>query len=448
MAPSEDTIIKALKDGVVELYRKDPDVLTVKYVRNHVAKDLDIDPSFFLSPEWKEKSKTTIKEAVPRTPAKSRAKKRKQVESDEEDEDDDLSDESPEDSEATPPPEKKPTPKKRAAPKPKKSTKASKVQDSEAEPEEEPKKATPKRKTSTPKSKKAKAGSDVESIASSVLLSTPEVSDEEGPNKPVASKLRKNLEGRPKNKPKPRDSETEEELTPPPLSREEEAEQDKIAAKLAASKAAEKADASESEMSIVIDEGPKPKRKRKSSEKETKEPKSKKAKGESKAKTSKAVLSPQEEQIKTLQSQLVKCGIRKIWQFELKEYNDDSKAKIAHLSKMLKDAGMVGRFSDARAKEIKEMRELQADLEDVQKGEQSWGMTSGRRSRSTAVKKSMKLPSESDEEDDEVGGGQRRTMRAKTNEEESEDEEERAEKIRKARAKAGIVFSESGSDSD
>lgn len=64
MAPSETTIVKALKDGVAELYRKDPDVLTVKYVRNHVAGELGIAPSFFTTPEWKIKSKEMIVDAV------------------------------------------------------------------------------------------------------------------------------------------------------------------------------------------------------------------------------------------------------------------------------------------------------------------------------------------------------------------------------------------------
>lgn len=64
MAHSETTILKALRDGITELYRIDPDVLTVKYVRNHVAKQLDIDPSFFTTPEWKTKSKEIIVEAV------------------------------------------------------------------------------------------------------------------------------------------------------------------------------------------------------------------------------------------------------------------------------------------------------------------------------------------------------------------------------------------------
>lgn len=113
---------------------------------------------------------------------------------------------------------------------------------------------------------------------------------------------------------------------------------------------------------------------------------------------------------------------------------------------MLKDAGMVGRFSESRAKEIKEMRELQADLEAVQEGDQSWGLTSGRRSRGAAVKKSMKLPSDSDDDEDEEdeGAPKKKVTRAASGD--GSDSEDPQEKIRRARAKAGIVFDESDSD--
>lgn len=47
---------------------------------------------------------------------------------------------------------------------------------------------------------------------------------------------------------------------------------------------------------------------------------------------------------------------------------------MKHLQKELRDAGMNGRFSESRAKEIKEQRELMADLEAVKEGEKSWGM--------------------------------------------------------------------------
>ncbi|CRK43447.1 hypothetical protein BN1723_016185, partial [Verticillium longisporum] len=50
---------------------------------------------------------------------------------------------------------------------------------------------------------------------------------------------------------------------------------------------------------------------------------------------------------------------------------------------MLRDAGMDGRFSEARAREIKERRELEADLEAVKEMDAAWGI-GGRASRSKA----------------------------------------------------------------
>lgn len=129
------------------------------------------------------------------------------------------------------------------------------------------------------------------------------------------------------------------------------------------------AEDSDSDLSVLIDEPPK---RAKSSSKSAKP---------STSKTPKAApsLSPADAEIKTLQSQLVKCGIRKIWQFELKDYGDDSKAKIKHLKSMLRDVGMEGRFSEARAREIKEIRELAQDVEAVTEGAKLWGKR-GRRS--------------------------------------------------------------------
>jgi hypothetical protein len=81
---------------------------------------------------------------------------------------------------------------------------------------------------------------------------------------------------------------------------------------------------------------------------------------------------PETEEIKKLQGWLVKCGIRKLWGKELKPY-DTPKAKIKHLREMLADAGMTGRYSIEKATQIREARELQADLEAVQAGAKAWG---------------------------------------------------------------------------
>jgi hypothetical protein len=135
------------------------------------------------------------------------------------------------------------------------------------------------------------------------------------------------------------------------------------------------AEDSESEMSVVLDEAPKKQRKKSAST-------GTKAKAAPKAKATKASAKPAKEEtpdeaeIKRLQGWLVKCGIRKLWHRELAPY-DAPKAKIKHLKEMLKDAGMDGRYSEPKAKAIKERRELEADLEAVQEGAKQWGNESG-----------------------------------------------------------------------
>jgi len=54
-------------------------------------------------------------------------------------------------------------------------------------------------------------------------------------------------------------------------------------------------------------------------------------------------LSPDEEEIKRLQSQLLRCGVRKLWHRELSGYST-ARAKISRLRIMLEDVGMTGRF--------------------------------------------------------------------------------------------------------
>lgn len=127
---------------------------------------------------------------------------------------------------------------------------------------------------------------------------------------------------------------------------------------------------SESEMSAVLDEAPKPKRKRRSAGSE--KPKSKKTGISKGIKATELPTDPDVEEIKRLQGWLVKCGIRKLWHRELAPY-DTAKAKIRHLKEMLTDAGMTGRFSIEKATQIREERELKADLEAVQAGAKQWG---------------------------------------------------------------------------
>jgi len=127
---------------------------------------------------------------------------------------------------------------------------------------------------------------------------------------------------------------------------------------------------SESELSDVRDEPPPPKKKRQKGSSSTETQTAPKSKI-SKSNTSDNA-SPDEVEIKRLQGWLIKCGIRKLWGKELAAY-DSPKAKIRHLKDMLKDAGMDGRYSEQKARSIKEQRELAADLEAVQEGNKQWG---------------------------------------------------------------------------
>jgi hypothetical protein len=192
---------------------------------------------------------------------------------------------------------------------------------------------------------------------------------------------------------------------------------------------------SDSEADMMIDERPKPKQKRRFNSEASSSSKSAKSKATHKD------LSPEEAQIKTLQSQLTKCGVRKIWGIELKKYGDDSQKKIRHLQGMLRDVGMTGRFSEQRAREIKELRELQADLEAVTEGDSKWGLQSGKRVR--AQRKSLREISEDDENEDEDDFGE---VDRKFNMEGTVDEKSSS---KAARAKQELAFlGDEESDSD
>lgn len=127
---------------------------------------------------------------------------------------------------------------------------------------------------------------------------------------------------------------------------------------------------SESEMSVVLNEDPRPRKKSR-----TAKPKKESTNKAERLKANKPPRppgDPENEEIKRLQGWLIKCGIRKIWHKELAPH-DTGKAKIQHLKKMLADVGMTGRYSNEKATDIREARELKADLEAVQAGNKQWG---------------------------------------------------------------------------
>lgn len=127
---------------------------------------------------------------------------------------------------------------------------------------------------------------------------------------------------------------------------------------------------SDSELSSLIDEDPAPKKRQKS---ETSTKSSKSTKKSTKAKSKADIdVDPDQAEIKRLQGWLTKCGIRKMWYKELQPY-DTSKGKIKHLKAMLADVGMTGRYSMEKANQIRDARELAADIEAVQEGAERWG---------------------------------------------------------------------------
>ncbi len=157
-------------------------------------------------------------------------------------------------------------------------------------------------------------------------------------------------------------------------------------------------DASESEMSVVLNEPPKPARKSKATTKSTT---TKKVRAPAKPKTT--TTTPEQEELKTLQSQLSKCGIRKVWGAYLKSF-DTHKGKVDELKRMLGEAGMDGRFSESKAAEIKERRELEADIGFLEDTAKTWGVAGKTRGRRSAVQKRKNLKIESGSDEEEEGG--------------------------------------------
>ncbi|KAK2595554.1 hypothetical protein QQS21_006728 [Conoideocrella luteorostrata] len=201
----------------------------------------------------------------------------------------------------------------------------------------------------------------------------------------------------------------------------------------------------EEEYSDVIDEPTKPKRKKK----EAKQASSKPPKPAAKKSGTSATDDPQEAEIKKLQSHLVKCGVRKLWHNELRHCGDDVRAKIRHLKKMLADVGMDGRFSEAKAREIKETRELLADAEAAQEMNALWGMDSGRRA-SRSKHRSMKLD-ESEGSDVDAGAGDNGNDDNSDGDGGGDDDDDEGGvsfAARRRRAQADLAFLGDDSDSD
>ena len=194
----------------------------------------------------------------------------------------------------------------------------------------------------------------------------------------------------------------------------------------------------EEEYSDVIDEAPQRKKKT-SADKKGASSKSSKAVSKKASMSATTSDDPNEAEIKKLQSHLVKCGIRKLWHMELKKHGNDARAKIRHLKKMLADVGMDGRFSEAKAREIREARELLAETEAAQEMNRLWGVSSGGRA-SRSKSKTAKA-----EESEESGAGD---VKDEDEDQDQDDGEGTTFAARRRRAQADLAFLGDDSDSD
>ncbi|KAM5351822.1 hypothetical protein ACJ41O_004545 [Fusarium nematophilum] len=418
MAPSDEDIEQALLDATYRVYSTTPDETSVNKVRKQAEQSLGLADGFLSTDDWKQKSKTLIKGRVeklldgwvPETQDGAKSN-----------DDAAISSAVKRGSSEIGSPQPKPKRQKRG-PKPKKPAK--------------------------------KLGSDLSDLSDlSELSELSELSDEEKPKKrsdeEKPQKKRRRKRGRAKRRSKPVDLDDENAAavsndgTPDPRDTAKDQGGDETATngengkEEQASINQETPDDNEKpavdeeeEYSDVIDEPVKPKRKKK----DKKEAVSKPTKASKAANTKSATSDdPNTEEIKKLQSHLIKCGVRKLWHNELKKYGDDSKAKIRHLKEMLADAGMEGRFSEAKAREIKERRELMAEAEAAKEMNALWGVEGrGRASRSKS--KSAKVV-ESEDSNDEGGNAE-------------DDEEEETYAARRRRARADLAFLGDDSDSD
>ncbi|TGO20576.1 hypothetical protein BPAE_0284g00030 [Botrytis paeoniae] len=446
MPLSDKALTSALSKTVRDVFHSDEkDKLSVRFIRTKVEEEYELGDGFLNEGKWKEKSKGIIKGEVD-----------KLMQGDEEKQEEEEEPMKAKNIKKTP--AKKATPAAKStkrssaekkAPPPKRQKKEkipvseselsepaeSELSDIGSEMSEDEPKAKPKKQVN----KTAKANSDDEigdnedevalkktkkSVTKEVVTSGSELSDIESITQSEAKSPKP-------SSPKIRDSS----LSSLPKTEEEAAGNE----------------SDSSAMSVVLD-GPLTTKSRSKKSKSTSSKPSKTTKAAkpkvAKAKTT-AELTPNEQLIKTLQSQLVKCGIRKIWAFELKKYETENE-KIKHLKNMLTEIGMTGRFSEGRAREIKEMRELQADLEAVKEGEKAWGMGRSSRRSGSGVKEDKKKSESSDDDDDDDGKSKTGSTKNDDEESEDDDDDEDMEVSVRARRKNDLAFlgSEESSDDD
>jgi hypothetical protein len=495
--PSAKELAAELVNTTNMIYKfDDPTLLSVNYVREQVEERLELDAGFFKEGTWKEKSKQIIKDAVVRIqcyPQSHRARLTTAFQA-KLDIDDENTAPSPavtksvtsttspkgrkrasqDDAEQTPTPSKRQrtktaksaeaaeTPVKTRVRKPK--TTPKKKEESElSEPEEESEEEKPagkkrkvQKKPSPNKSAAAKKNEPPPKRGGrkSSKVVAPDSDEEEDQEEAELGSELSEIDETPKKRTPKKASAKKPEPKPEPETEPAALSSDSPLTDIkdgdsevqTDNKTPAVVDETDSEESIVFDEPPKPKRKRKGKDAAEKPP----AKSRAKAAKSVAQLSADDEEIKKLQGYLGKCGVRKIWPIVLKQYGDDSRAKIRHLKEMLKEVGMDGRFSEAKAREIKERRELEAELEAVQEMNEQWGKDGGgRASRSRAARPKKPLKDDSDDED-ENGDGEKEEASKDDSGDDDDDEEgplqKRARALAKRRADFAFLGDEEESD--
>jgi len=350
-SPSDAQIESTLKRNVARIFKEDRDSVSVSKVRAAVEKDLKLPSGWFRGHDtWKAKSKELTESEFNRldvqgeeekeaarplvketqrkvndsTAAKCNSKKRK----------------SPDDGA-----------KAKAKPKPRKKQKVSSEEEDDMSEEDHGDIASDDNSSSPPVKKttaRSKAGTR-RSKSATVVDSDDD--DEDMPDAPAQ-----------KDAPPPNQDDSDD----------EDERDERVAETESKNPTKANGNESESSMSSLLDEPPAKKKRQKKSD----APKTSKTKAATKTKSAPKKdakeLSPDEEEIKRLQGWLVKCGVRKVWGKELKPF-ETPKAKIAHLKGMLADVGMTGRYSVDKARQIKEQRELAADLEAVTDFDKKWG---------------------------------------------------------------------------
>ncbi|KAF2789340.1 hypothetical protein K505DRAFT_284577 [Melanomma pulvis-pyrius CBS 109.77] len=384
--PSDATISRTLRDVVVAIHKTGKvEDLTVKRVRAKAESELGLSAGFLkTSQEWKQKSHDAILEAVDKY----------------------CGDEPTSDAEPKPKPKSKPPPKKavQSKPPPKKAkTTSDKISGVKRKPTTPAKKPQKRRKTTV--------STDDESDA---IMSDP--STKEDTPSDIESEPPKKLVRRGKKVVTEDSDEEDHAPSPSPNKEKKEDKAESVRAVLAKERETPsivdaKGDRSDSEMSSLIDESPAKKKQQKKPlpKKGGKEPKTKAstaAKPKGKPSKPKDEDSPDQAEIKRLQSWLVKCGIRKVWVKELANC-ETAKEKVKHLKEMLKDAGMDGKYSNEKAATIKEQREFAKDLEAIQEGARAWGEPGAEdsgRPRRRLNRGTQKAVPRYEEEEEESGG--------------------------------------------